>query len=143
MSSLIQKKQISKNTSPSPNPRSNSINKTLSNKSTLKNNDLSLPHYNTLDKTFLKIMDELVSNDKSIRENAAQKVRQYLHISYSNSEEIYQKISRSLFYFFWNTDKPAYQLSMAKIIASFIYINPDDKNKYQKIDYGFRHFYLK
>ena len=129
MSSLIQKKQISKNTSPSPNPRSNSINKTLSNKSTLKNNDLSLPHYNTLDKTFLKIMDELVSNDKSIRENAAQKVRQYLHISYSNSEEIYQKISRSLFYFFWNTDKPAYQLSMAKIIASFIYINPDDKNK--------------
>ena len=129
MSSLIQKKQISKNTSPSPNPRSNSINKTLSNKSTLKNNDLSLPHYNTLDKTFLKIMDELVSNDKSIRENAAQKVRQYLHTSYSNSEEIYQKISRSLFYFFWNTDKPAYQLSMAKIIASFIYINPDDKNK--------------
>ena len=129
MSSLIQKKQISKNTSPSPNPRSNSINKTLSNKSTLKNNDLSLPHYNTLDKTFLKIMDELVSNDKSIRENAAQKVRQYLHTSYSNSEEIYQKISRSLFYFFWNTDKPAYQLSMAKIIASFIYINPDEKNK--------------
>ena len=129
MSSLIQKKQISKKNSPSPNPRSNSINKTLSNKSTLKNNDLSLPHYNTLDKTFLKIMDELVSNDKSIRENAAQKVRQYLHISYSNSEEIYQKISRSLFYFFWNTDKPAYQLSMAKIIASFIYINPDDKNK--------------
>ena len=129
MSSLIQKKQISKNTSPSPNPRSNSINKTLSDKSTLKNNDLSLPHYNTLDKTFLKIMDELVSNDKSIRENAAQKVRLYLHTSYSNSEEIYQKISRSLFYFFWNTDKPAYQLSMAKIIASFIYINPDDKNK--------------
>ena len=129
MSSLIEKKQISKKNSPSPNPRSNSINKTLSNKSTLKNNDLSLPHYNTLDKTFLKIMDELVSNDKSIRENAAQKVRQYLHTSYSNSEEIYQKISRSLFYFFWNTDKPAYQLSMAKIIASFIYINPDDKNK--------------
>ena len=129
MSSLIQKKQISKNTSPSPNPRSNSINKTLSNKSILKNNDLTLPHFNTLDKTFLKVMEQLVSNDKSLRENAAQKARQYLHISYSNSEEIYQKISRSLFYFFWNTDKPAYQLSMAKIIASFIYINPDDKNK--------------
>ena len=129
MSSLIQKKQISKNTSPSPNPRSNSINKTLSNKSILKNNDLTLPHFNTLDKTFLKVMEQLVSNDKSLRENAAQKARQYLHTSYSNSEEIYQKISRSLFYFFWNTDKPAYQLSMAKIIASFIYINPDDKNK--------------
>ena len=129
MSSLIQKKQISKNTSPSPNPRSNSFNKTLSNKSILKNNDLTLPHFNTLDKTFLKVMEQLVSNDKSLRENAAQKVRQYLHNSYSNSEEIYQKISRSLFYFFWNTDKPAYQLSMAKIIASFIYINPDDKNK--------------
>ena len=129
MSTLIQKKQISKNTSPSPNPRTNSFNKTLSNKSILKNNDLTLPHFNTLDKTFLKVMEQLVSNDKSLRENAAQKVRQYLHNSYSNSEEIYQKISRSLFYFFWNTDKPAYQLSMAKIIASFIYINPDDKNK--------------
>ena len=129
MSSLIQKKQISKNSSPSPNPRSNSFNKTLLNKSILKNNDLTLPHFNTLDKTFLKVMEQLVSNDKSLRENAAQKVRQYLHNSYSNSEEIYQKISRSLFYFFWNTDKPAYQLSMAKIIASFIYINPDEKNK--------------
>ena len=129
MSSSIFKKQISKNSSPSLNPRSNSFNKTLLNKSILKNNDLTLPHFNTLDKTFLKVMEQLVSNDKSLRENAAQKVRQYLHNSYSNSEEIYQKISRSLFYFFWNTDKPAYQLSMAKIIASFIYINPDDKNK--------------
>ena len=129
MSSSISKKQISKNSSPSLNPRSNSFNKTLSNKSILKNNDLTLPHFNTLDKTFLKVMEQLVSNDKSLRENAAQKVRQYLHNSYSNSEEIYQKISRSLFYFFWNTDKPAYQLSMAKIIASFIYINPDEKNK--------------
>ena len=129
MSSSISKKQISKNSSPSLNPRSNSFNKTLLNKSILKNNDLTLPHFNTLDKTFLKVMEQLVSNDKSLRENAAQKVRQYLHNSYSNSEEIYQKISRSLFYFFWNTDKPAYQLSMAKIIASFIYINPDEKNK--------------
>ena len=129
MSSSISKKQISKNSSPSLNPRSNSFNKTLLNKSILKNNDLTLPHFNTLDKTFLKVMEQLVSNDKSLRENAAQKVRQYLHNSYSNSEEIYQKISRSLFYFFWNTDKPAYQLSMAKIIASFIYINPNEKNK--------------
>ena len=129
MSSSIPKKQISKNSSPSPNPRSNSNNKSLQNKSLSKNNDLTLPHFNTLDKSFLSTMEQLVSNDKTIREKAAQKVRQYLHISYSNSEEIYQKITRSLFYFFWNTDKPTYQLLMAKIIASFIYINPDDKNK--------------
>ena len=129
MSSSIPKKHISNNSLQSQNPRSNSINKTFLYKSILKNSDLSFPHFNTLDKTFLKIMEELVSNDKSIRENATQKVRQYLYTPYSNSEEIYQKISRSLFYFFWNTDKPAYQLSMAKIIASFIYINPDDKNK--------------
>ena len=129
MSSSIPKKQISKNSSPSPNPRSNSNNKSLQNKSLSKNNDLTLPHFNTLDKSFLSTMEQLVSNDKTIREKAAQKVRQYLHISYSNSEEIYQKITRSLFYFFWNTDKPTYQLSMAKIIASFIFINPDDKNK--------------
>ena len=129
MSSSIPKKKNSKNSSLSPNQRSNSTNKTLSNKLISKNNDSSLPHFNTLDTSFLKIMEQLVSNDKSIRENAAQKVRQYLHISYSNSEELYQKISRSLFYFFWNTDKPAYQLAMAKIIASFIYVNPEDKNK--------------
>ena len=129
MSSLIPKKQNSKNSSPSPNQRSNSINKTLSNKLISKNTDSSLPHFNTLDTSFLKIMEQLVSNDKSIRENAAQKVKQYLNTSYSNSEELYQKISRSLFYFFWNTDKPAYQLAMAKIIASFIYVNPEDKNK--------------
>ena len=129
MSSLIPKKQNSKNSSPSPNQRSNSINKNLSNKLISKNTDSSLPHFNTLDTSFLKIMEQLVSNDKSIRENAAQKVKQYLNTSYSNSEELYQKISRSLFYFFWNTDKPAYQLAMAKIIASFIYVNPEDKNK--------------
>ena len=129
MSSLIPKKQNSKNSSPSPNQRSNSINKTLSNKLISKNTDSSLPHFNTLDTSFLKIMEQLVSNDKSIRENAAQKVKQYLNTSYSNSEELYQKISKSLFYFFWNTDKPAYQLAMAKIIASFIYVNPEDKNK--------------
>jgi hypothetical protein len=100
MSSSIPKKQISKNSSPSPNPRSNSNNKSLQNKSLPKNKDLSLPHFNTLDKSFLSTMEQLVSNDKTIREKAAQKVRQYLHISYSNSEEIYQKITRSLFYFF-------------------------------------------
>jgi len=129
MSSSILKKQNSKNSSPSPNQRPNSINKNLSNKLISKNTDSSLPHFNTLDTSFLKIMEQLVSNDKLIRENAAQKVKQYLNTSYSNSEELYQKISRSLFYFFWNTDKPAYQLAMAKIIASFIYVNPEDKNK--------------
>ena len=129
MSSSLQKKNIPKKSSQSPNPRNNSNNKSLPNKSLSNNNEQKLPHFNTSESSFLKTMEQLVSNDKTIREKAAQNVKKYLHISYSNSEELYQKISRSLFYFFWNTDKPTYQLSMAKVISSFIYINPDDKTK--------------
>ena len=108
---------------------SNQNNKNIVNKIQIKNNDIPLPHFNTLDSSFLSTMEQLVSNDKSIREKAAEKTKKFLNTSYSNAEELYQKISRSLFYFFWNTDKPSYQLAMAKLIASFIYINPDDKNK--------------
>ena len=88
----------------------------------------SLP-FNTSDSSFLLTMEQLVSNDKQVRENAAKKAQSFLHSSYSNNEELYQKISRSLFYFFWNTDKSAYQLAMANLIASFIYINNEDKNR--------------
>ena len=108
---------------------SNQNNKNIVNKIQIKNNDIPLPHFNTLDSSFLSTMEQLVSNDKTIREKAAEKTKKFLNTSYSNAEELYQKISRSLFYFFWNTDKPSYQLAMAKLIASFIYINPDDKNK--------------
>ena len=108
---------------------SNQNNKNIINKIQIKNNDIPLPHFNTLDSSFLSTIEQLVSNDKSIREKAAEKTKKFLKTSYSNAEELYQKISRSLFYFFWNTDKPSYQLAMAKLIASFIYINPDDKNK--------------
>ena len=85
--------------------------------------------FNTSDPSFLETMEQLVSNDKEMREKAAQKAKEYMKESYSNTEELYQKISRSLFYFYWNTDKSAYQLAMAKLIASFIYINEDDKTK--------------
>ena len=85
--------------------------------------------FNTSDPSFLETMEQLVSNDKEIREKAAQKTKEYMKESYTNTEELYEKISRSLFYFYWNTDKSAYQLAMAKLIASFIFINEDDKTK--------------
>ena len=85
--------------------------------------------FNTSDSSFLQTMEQLVSNDKTIRENAAQIAKKYLHESYTNDLELHQKISKSLFYFYWNTDKPQYQLAMAKLIASFIYINEEDKTK--------------
>ena len=83
--------------------------------------------FNTSSKDFLETMECLVSNDKSIRENAFPTLRDYLKKSYSNNLELFQKISRSLFYFFYNTDKSNYQLSMAKLISSLIYLN--EKNK--------------
>ena len=83
--------------------------------------------FNTSSKDFLETMERLVSNDKSIRENAFPTLRDYLKKSYSNNLELFQKISRSLFYFFYNTDKSNYQLSMAKLISSLIYLN--EKNK--------------
>ena len=83
--------------------------------------------FNTSSKDFLETMERLVSNDKSIRENAFPTLRDYLKKSYSNDRELFQKISRSLFYFFYNTDKSNYQLSMAKLISSLIYLN--EKNK--------------
>ena len=131
MSNTFSQKKTIKKISKSPKSSSSSktSNKSINNKILIKNNDISLPHFNTQESKFLLTMEQLVSNDKTIREKAAQKAKTYLHIAYSNSEELYQKISRSLFYFFWNTDKPTYQLSMAKLIASFIYINPDEKNK--------------
>ena len=79
--------------------------------------------FDTSSKNFLENMEHLVSNDKTIRENAVPKIKEYLKKSYNNSIELYEKISRSLFYFFWNTDKPNYQLSMAKLISSLIYLN--------------------
>ena len=78
-------------------------------------------------KDFLETMEQLVSNDKTIREKSFPKLKEYLKQSYDNNIELYQKISRSLFYFFYNTDKPNYQLSMAKLISSLIYLNDNDK----------------
>ena len=87
----------------------------------------NLEIFNTNSKDFLETMEQLVSNDKSIRESSFPKIRKYLKSSYENNLELYQKISRSLFYFYYNTDKSNYQLSMAKLISSLIYL--DEKNK--------------
>ena len=78
-------------------------------------------------KDFLETMEQLVSNDKTIREKSFPKLKEYLKQSYNNNIELYQKISRSLFYFFYNTDKPNYQLSMAKLISSLIYLDENNK----------------
>ena len=78
-------------------------------------------------KNFLQVMEQLVSNDKQIREKAFPKLKEYLKQSYENNIELYQKISRSLFYFYFNTDKPNYQLSMAKLISSLIYMDENNK----------------
>ena len=86
-----------------------------------------LEKFDTKDKNFLETMEQLVSNDKIIRENALPKLKIYLKNDYENIIELYQKISRSLFYFFFNTDKPNYQLSMAKLISNLIFINDNDK----------------
>ena len=86
-----------------------------------------LEKFDTTSKDFLETMEQLVSNDKIIRENALPKLKIYLKNNYENEFELYQKISRSLFYFFFNTDKPNYQLSMAKLISNLIFINDNNK----------------
>ena len=84
--------------------------------------DEKIESFDTSSKNFIETMEQLVSNDKTIRENALPKLSEYLKYSYKNNIELYQKISRSLFYFFFNTDKPNYQLSMAKLISSLIFM---------------------
>ena len=120
------KKKDNKNKQKSKNKGEN---ETIKSVSSSKDTPSSPQAFNTSDPSFLETMEQLVSNDKEIREKAAQKTKEYLKESYSNTDELYEKISRSLFYFYWNTDKSAYQLSMAKLIASFIYISEDDKTK--------------
>ena len=110
------KKDIKNKKDKSNKPENKSNQKNISSQE--KSTDLK--PFNTSDSSFLLTMEQLVSNDKSVRESAALKTKKFLHQSYTNNEELYQKISRSLFYFYWNTDKSSYQLSMAKLIASFI-----------------------
>ena len=86
-----------------------------------------LEKFDTTSKNFIETMEQLVSNDKAIRENAFPNLKIYLKNNYENNIELYQKISRSLFYFFFNTDKPNYQLSMAKLISNLIFINDNNK----------------
>ena len=84
------------------NDSSNKKNK--SNKKSDKKNNISNEAsttskvFDTSDPSFLQTMEQLVSNDKTIRESAVQNAKKYLHESYTNDLELYQKISKSLFY---------------------------------------------
>jgi len=123
----LNKKKDSKNKQKTKNKAENELIKSVN--SSKDGPTAASKSFNTSDPSFLETMEQLVSNDKEIREKAAQKTKEYMKESYTNTEELYEKISRSLFYFYWNTDKSAYQLAMAKLIASFIYINENDKAK--------------
>ena len=59
MSSSLQKKNIPKKSSQSPNPINNSNNKSLPNKSLSNNNEQKLPHFNISESSFLKTMEQL------------------------------------------------------------------------------------
>jgi len=83
-------------------------------------------------KEFTLAMNELVSNDKLKREEGLNLTKKILLKKITNFEEVYKKIWKSLFYFFWNVDKNQYQLQMAKKIASFIFKNEEEKELIDK-----------
>ena len=85
----LNKKKNNKKVFPNP-PKNKNINPS----EILEKFDLSSP-------SFLENMEKLVSNDKEKRESALVETKKYLLKSYSNNEELYQNISRSLFYFFF------------------------------------------
>ena len=83
-------------------------------------------------KEFIFAMNNLVSNDKIKREEGLNLTKKFLVKKISNYEEVYKKIWKSIFYFFWNIDKNQYQFQMAKKIASFIYKSDDEKELIDK-----------
>ena len=71
---------------------------------------------------FLKLTEELVSNESIKREAALEKAKQYLQTIPKDSTggDLMSKLWKSIFYSFWNTDKRNYQLQISKQIAGFI-----------------------
>ena len=73
------KKKVNNNNLNITNKKKNKSNKKNKSPKEAPNED---PHFNTSDSSFLLTMEQLVSNDKTIRENSAMKAKKYLHQSY-------------------------------------------------------------
>ncbi len=82
---------------------------------------MSLVFIDNNNKEFSKAMKDLVSDDSKIRENGLEEIKKILtSIKIKNYSEIFDKIWKNLYYFFWNCDKSSYQLITAKKISNLI-----------------------
>ena len=82
---------------------------------------MSLVFIDNNNKEFSKAMNDLVSDDSKNRENGLEEIKKILiSIKIKNYSEIFDKIWKNLYYFFWNCDKSSYQLITAKKISNLI-----------------------
>ena len=82
---------------------------------------MSLVFIDNNNKEFSKAMKDLVSDDSKNRENGLEEIKKILiSIKIKNYSEIFDKIWKNLYYFFWNCDKSSYQLITAKKISNLI-----------------------
>ena len=113
---------------------------------------MSLVFIDDNNKEFSKAMKDLVSDDSNKRENGLEETKKILtSLKIKNYSEIFDKIWKSLYYFFWNCDKSSYQLITAKKISNLILIKENElinnyeefiisfikvfSNKFQSIDF--------
>ena len=113
---------------------------------------MSLVFIDNNNKEFSKAMNNLVSDDSKNRENGLEEIKKIItSIKIKNFSEIFDKIWKNLYYFFWNCDKSSYQLTIAKKISNLIIIKENElifnyeefiksfikvfSNKFQSIDF--------
>ena len=113
---------------------------------------MSLVFIDNNNKEFSKAMNDLVSDDSKNRENGLEEIKKIItSIKIKNYSEIFDKIWKNLYYFFWNCDKSSYQLTIAKKISNLIIIKENElifnyeefiksfikvfSNKFQSIDF--------